>query len=213
MDVRAKQRLCFGGVFLTQTCAVAVSPHVISIVGCFLLVCENMQLLDFVKNWNAQDEREVLLRFPSESLTDLKISVEAQNFLLAAGLPDSAAPFLSFEVPKSGSLPTVSQAWQLPETYSHFRVIGFNGSGDPICLDEKAFGAVVFLNHDNNFERVLMNSSVLQLAESLLVFRSCVQKKTTTELEAWCSEELKRIDETAWQQSNFWREEVVMLRN
>lgn len=176
-------------------------------------ICKNMQPLDFVRNWNAQDERETLLRFPPESLADLKISVDARNFLIEAGLPDSAAPFLSFEVPKDGSLPRVSQAWQLPETYNPFRVIGFNGSGDPICLDENAFGAVIFLNHDNHFERVLMNSSVLQLAESLLVFRGCVQKRLTSELGAQCSEELQRIDEIAWQQSNFWREEVVMLRS
>ena len=32
MDVRRKQRLCYQGVFLTQTCVMAVSAHVISIV-------------------------------------------------------------------------------------------------------------------------------------------------------------------------------------
>ena len=32
MDVRAKQRLSYRVVFLTQSCVLAVSPHVISIV-------------------------------------------------------------------------------------------------------------------------------------------------------------------------------------
>ncbi len=32
LDVRAKQRLCYRGVFLPLTCVVAVSPHVISTV-------------------------------------------------------------------------------------------------------------------------------------------------------------------------------------
>lgn len=172
-----------------------------------------MQPLDFVRNWNTQNEREVLLRFPPESLADVKIPADARSFLLEVGLPKSAAPFLNFEVPQNGSLTTVSQELKLPETYSHFRVIGFNGSGDPICLDEDASGAAVYLNHDNHFKRVLMNSSILHLARSLLVFRSCVQKALIGESEAWCLEELKKIDEITWQQSNFWREEVIMLRN
>jgi hypothetical protein len=37
MDVRAKQRLSYQRVFLPQTCQVAVSPHVISTVRCFLV--------------------------------------------------------------------------------------------------------------------------------------------------------------------------------
>ena len=172
-----------------------------------------MQFLDFVKNWNSQNEREVLLHFPPESLADVKIPVDARNFLLEAGLPDSAAPFLNFEVPKKGSLPTVSQEWKLPENYSHFRVIGFNGSGDPICLDENASGAVVYLNHDTRFERILINTSVLHLAESLLAFRSCIEKRKIAESELWCLEELERIDKIAWQETNFWREEVLMLRD
>jgi hypothetical protein len=37
MDVRAKQLLCLGVVRQTQTGLVAVSPHVISAVGRFLV--------------------------------------------------------------------------------------------------------------------------------------------------------------------------------
>ena len=37
MDVRAKQRLSYQRVFLIPSCVVAVSPHVISIVRCFLV--------------------------------------------------------------------------------------------------------------------------------------------------------------------------------
>jgi len=37
MDVRAKQRLSYRVVFLPFACVAAVSPHVISIVICFLV--------------------------------------------------------------------------------------------------------------------------------------------------------------------------------
>ncbi|MBA4182698.1 MAG: hypothetical protein H0X49_01620 [Acidobacteria bacterium] len=36
LDVRAKQRPCYRVVLLPLTCAVAVSPHVNSIVGCLV---------------------------------------------------------------------------------------------------------------------------------------------------------------------------------
>ena len=37
MDVRAKQLLCYDGLSLTRSCAVTVSPHVISTVRCFVV--------------------------------------------------------------------------------------------------------------------------------------------------------------------------------
>jgi uncharacterized membrane protein YcjF (UPF0283 family) len=44
MDVRAKQLLSYHAVFLPLACVVAVSPHVISIVGCFVIY-KNIALL------------------------------------------------------------------------------------------------------------------------------------------------------------------------
>ncbi|MEJ7577918.1 MAG: SUKH-4 family immunity protein [Pyrinomonadaceae bacterium] len=172
-----------------------------------------MKPSEFIERWHAEDEPEPLLRFTPQSLVGVSLYAESLSFLLEAGLPAAAAPFLTFEVPEEVSLPTAAEAWQLPEAYSCFRVIGFNGSGDPLCLDESAAGAVVHLNHDNEFERVLMNSSVPQLAESLLVFRSFVQGGASAELEAWCIEELRRVDEAAWVLSSFWRDEMSMMKS
>ena len=164
-----------------------------------------------MESWCIEDEPELLLRFTQPSLVRLNLPAVSRAFLLEAGLPSAAAPFLNFEVPDEGSLPTVAEAWQLPDEFGCFRIVGFNGSGDPVCLDESASGAVVHLNHDNGFERVLMNSSVPQLAESLLVFRAFVRRGASAESQAWCAEELQRVDETAWVRSNFWRDEVAMM--
>jgi len=170
-----------------------------------------MKPSEFIERWCVEGEPESLLRFTPQSLVGVNLPALSRAFLLEAGLPSAAAPFLTFEVPGECSLPTVSEAWHLPDEFGGFRVIGFNGSGDPVCLDESASGAVVHLNHDNGFERVLMNSSVPQLAESMVIFRAFVRRGASAEAEAWCAEELRRVDEAAWVSSSFWRDELAMM--
>src|SRR5262249_43914881 len=99
---------------------------------------------------------------------------EDKAFLVQAGLPEEAAPFLMFEVP-SGELPTVAEQWDQPEEFRTYRVIGADGSGNPIALDESRRGEVVCLDHENRFARHLMNQSVRQLAESLLAYRKMIE--------------------------------------
>lgn len=167
-----------------------------------------MNASEFIERWRVEGESEPLLRFTPQSLLGVRVPSSSQDFLLVAGLPRAAAPFLSFEVPETGSLPTAAEAWQLTEAYNCYRVIGFNGAGDSICLDENAGGAIVFLNHDQRFERVLMNTSVSQLAESLLVFRALMQGDGSAELRTWCLDEMRKVDEEAWSLTSFWRDEI-----
>lgn len=63
-----------------------------------------------------------------------------------------------------------------PAAFGRYRIIGGNGSGDPVCLDEATPGEIVYLNHDNKFRRVLMASSVFSLAECLLELRDLVEQ-------------------------------------
>ena len=51
-----------------------------------------------------------------------------------------------------------------PGRFARYRAIGSDGSGNPIAINEAACGEVVYLDHDNRFEHVFMNSSVGQLA-------------------------------------------------
>lgn len=124
----------------------------------------------FKQSWES-GEGDALIAFPQHALSDVLISPEALLFLVEIGLPESAAPYLNFEPPKTGTLHRVSALWLQKAAFDRYRVIGFNGSGDPVCLDEEAGGQVVYLNHDNGFQRVLMASSVIKLAECLVQFR------------------------------------------
>lgn len=176
---------------------------------------------DFRKRW-CKDDEDSLVVYSTESLVEVSIPDESRVFLTLAGLPESAAPFLDFSAPENGTLPTAAAVWHLPSDYDCYRIIGSDGSGDPLCIDESRDGQVVSLNHDNFFQRVLINSSIPQLAESLLAYRHLVietQKRNGEdafldgdipgELKQWLRKELIRIDSSAVQENCFWSYELA----
>ena len=55
---------------------------------------------EFVAGWGKRDVP--LMRFPKIAVEQLSLSEEDKTFLVQAGLPEDAAPFLTFEVPESG---------------------------------------------------------------------------------------------------------------
>lgn len=157
-------------------------------------------------------------------LDGIRMSETDKAFLISAGLPDSAAPFLGLLRPEVGMLPTYSEYAGLPDTFRGYRVIGHNGSGDAICIDEGGDGTIVSLNHDDHYRRVFMNSSIPQLAESLLVYRSMVRQSIQAngedafldhnipvEIRAWLRRELRRIDAAALDDGCVWQQEVTDL--
>lgn len=171
----------------------------------------------FKERWT-REEDQFLNVFPESSLSDVRLPANAHAFLIGAGLPADAAPFLNFEPPKSGTLPKVSVAWHQPPAFDRFRIIGGNGSGDPVCLDESADGAVVFLIHDNDFQRVLMGSSVMTLAECLLELRDLISTagddtaSVSVEQYDRLLERLRAIDPAACTPNGFWPVEIEMLK-
>lgn len=116
---------------------------------------------------------EELIRFPEQMLESVELRDGDRSLLTQAGLPDSAAPFLSFG-PQSGLLGALRDSGDPPPNTDGYVEIGFNGSGDPICL-EASTGSVWYLNHDDGFRAVFVNSSVEQLTEFLLLFRALVE--------------------------------------
>ena len=91
-------------------------------------------------------------------------------------LPAEAAPCLTFDQAAQpapiwevfGSPPQWSAVER--ERLAPYRMIGSDGAGNPICI-EQATGAVVLLDHEDRFRTVEpVNSSVRQLAECLLAY-------------------------------------------
>jgi hypothetical protein len=91
-------------------------------------------------------------------------------------LPDEAAPCLSFQEAASSrplwEMFGAESNWSAAdrERLARFRMIGTDGAGNPICLEQDT-GSVVLLDHEDRFRtRQFVNSSVRQLGECLLAY-------------------------------------------
>lgn len=174
---------------------------------------------EFVARWG---NGAPLIQFPKAALERISLLDDDRVFLTQAGLPDSAAPFLSFNAPKSGELPTVSKQWNQSQALAAYRVIGSDGCGNPITLNED--GEVVYLDHESKFAKVLVNKSIRQLAESLLAYRKLVKNtqeefgedayldgKISSAARDTLRHELAQIDPAAMKPGCFWHAQLQDL--
>ena len=157
---------------------------------------------------------------------------DLKYFLINAGLPDGAAPFLSFNTIGQDGLKHISQVWGTPKDYSdtqkerlsNYLIIGSDGCGNPITIDIKNNYEIIHIDHDDFFKTItFMNSSINQLASFLLCVRAMIKKSRTelsdTELDSGIPisyknelmSKLDRIDPKACEDSSFWKNVITTL--
>ena len=164
---------------------------------------------DFKESWI--NEEDSLESFDTSLLRNLQIDSLTKEYLLF-GLPKDAAPFLSFGPYHDANLQSVSEQFGIGSEFDHFRIIGWNGYGDPIVIDEKTHN-IVYLNHDDEFGYVFMNSSIGQLLQFLLIFREFVELINAEPVEKHQAlfkvalAKLRTIDTTAIQEGT-WEEDL-----
>jgi hypothetical protein len=165
-----------------------------------------------------------LRTFDPEVAATLGLPPEESSWLTTVGLPSWAAPCLDFGVDAERHLPTVGEFFGgAPEVPAgdRFRVIGTNGSGDPVAIDLAANGAIVYLNHDKRYERVFINSSVRQLATSLAAFakmiaaaqqangsRAYIDRNVPPALVESLHDEISSADAAALERGTMWASEL-----
>jgi hypothetical protein len=135
--------------------------------------------------------------FPNERIANLRIRDVDRRLLAECGLPIDAPPFLSFGLSADRVLMPLDD---FPDSVA----IGHNGSGDMICIDQAATGAVVYYNHDNQMQRVFMNSSILQFAECLCLFSEFMRTKDAETF----ARHVELVDSPALAAGSFWPNEV-----
>lgn len=172
-----------------------------------------------------KDNGEKLNAYRPSQLSNARLLKDTIDFLVECGLPDSCAPFLTFEDWDGEPIKTPNQVLDIEfEGLDNYLWIGSNGSGDPICIDLENKNEIVYLNHDNEFERIFINSSVHQLAESLIrygefysslntefennVFSS---RKFSDEEFGELKDDFIEIDATSLAEGNFWNESLEGL--
>ncbi|MBN2978746.1 SUKH-4 family immunity protein [Pseudomonas lactucae] len=137
--------------------------------------------------------------FDPEFLPD-RLVREDSSLLAAQGLPRDAAPFLSFYAYLQAEIESRVQNFGLPESYFP---IGHNGSGDVVAIDMDS-RHVIYFNHDRYNERVFINSSLPQFAESLCIY----QEHLTKEAMDNCLDAIATIDSRAVDLGSMWPAEV-----
>lgn len=146
--------------------------------------------------------------FPQERIDELTIDDASKDILREVGFPEEAAPFLSFAEKEDKILRRLSSAFSfLSKDFDRYRLLGSNGSGDFICIDEDN-GSIVYLNHDAEMKRVFINSSLLQFAESLCLMAEAMQSDYTIDFH----DELSRIDPASTASDAMWPGEYEMMR-
>jgi hypothetical protein len=116
-------------------------------------------------HWKDHQRHDGVVEFPPEVLAHLPLPPEQRQHLQQAGLPRSAAPYLTFD----DRPPEVLQdmIWEPgPAPRDPYRRY--------VVLDVDRPGAVVLLDHDHGFTPALMNSSIPRLVASLLLFEDHV---------------------------------------
>lgn len=177
---------------------------------------------DFQTKWISKENN--LQQFQEGQLSDVNLNSETKDFLINIGLPDNAAPYLSFEETKEDNIRTADQVFRLGNAYRRYVIIGFNGYGDPICIDAERGNEIWCLDHEVGFEPEFMNSSIQQLAYFLLVYREFIEYLQTSKGEdAWVNCEftdeeflkfqnlLIQIDEPALEEDTYWNVDLGIL--
>ena len=182
-----------------------------------------MDIQQINKYWADTDEE--LYTYKSSQLDNSRLSRTTINFLINCGLPDSCAPGLSFDDCEVITIPTPNQVFHIEiDELNDYLMIGSNGSGDPICIDLNLQNEIVYLNHDNDFERVYMNSSVHQLIECIIRYRdfhasldprfennTFIKRKFSDDEFSKVCDDFKAIDGKCLLDNNCWKAELDYL--
>jgi hypothetical protein len=129
-----------------------------------------------------------------------RLAKEDSYLLGKHGLPRYAAPFLSFHAYSQPEIESRKQHLGIPESYFP---IGHNGSGDILAIDTDS-REVVYFNHDSHNQRVFINSSVRQFAESLCIYQEHLGNGAMAE----CLGAIAAIDTRASTIGSMWQAEV-----
>ena len=140
---------------------------------------------------------DAFVLFPAARAATLRIPDADRAFLTDSGLPEDAAPFFSFGLDPERALMPLDE---FPDSV----MIGHNGCGDAICVDQAAGGAVVYYNHDNHMQRILMNSSISTFAASLCAYSSFMRTKDADAFR----NDISTIDPAASGAGSFWLSEM-----
>jgi hypothetical protein len=179
-----------------------------------------MNKFDYQSKWDKKD----LNKFTRDDFKDLAVDETTIRFLIDTGLPDSAAPFVSFD---RKELKTINAIYSTGNPDDNFLIdIGSDGAGDPICIDIRHNCRIIALDHEDNFTPRLVNSSVRQLFAFLTIYKdfgdqlrqlrgddAFIESNFTDSELNELVRQLKSVDTEALENNEtFWRREIETFK-
>lgn len=180
---------------------------------------------EFKEKWTKGEFLTVPL--PRERTRELGLSASTVEFLAESGLPEDAAPMLSFiaDTPAAAeeTIPLREQLNFLGPAFDPYVLIGSDGDGNPIAINTAHQDRVDWLDHEDQFRAHYMNASVESLSACLLAYRTFVETIIAENgedayLDAHFSDahfntlksQIQQADSLALQQG-FWKDELETL--
>lgn len=171
---------------------------------------------------------EKLVPWPATMIEGCGLSGTTQAFLIESGLPEDAAPFLSFKPSldeRGVVLLSVREIYpHLDSGFACYTPLGSDGSGNPIVVDSADNDRICRLDHEDSFSSHPINSSIETLAGFLLIYRDFNQRLLTENGEDAVmdsnfsdlqfnelKETLIKVDDTALNKGTFWYNELEEL--
>lgn len=119
--------------------------------------------MNHIEKWKRISE----FKIPNESKSRLKLSKLSTKYLFEIGMPEDVFDLCFRRLEEN--ITSVNKNWDLEEPYfDRYLEIGFNGSGDPVVINIKN-DEIVYLNHDNYFKEIFINSNLDKFAQCSLL--------------------------------------------
>ena len=163
------------------------------------------------------DTLDPLVQFPAPLIGEYALPNDTKDFLQTAGLPRSAAPFLSFG-PEYLEYAPMLREYGIDDVM----VVGIDCLGNPIAVQKD--GAVACYDHDFDFSRTYVNQGVPELAQTLLRFRDMISEAQQlrgeeavfngdipVQLTEAFAAELRSADAQAVQEGSFWSRQLEVI--
>lgn len=135
---------------------------------------------EFKLLWESRPDDDRLVQFSQTVLDELNLRPDTIQFLLLAGLPNSAAPFLSFVQKEDGGYNSICRVRELydflEDEFDKYVIIGSDCYGNPIVINTDDNDKIEWLDHDDLFSPHFFNSSIIGLAGCLLAQREFVKR-------------------------------------
>ena len=142
---------------------------------------------------------DAFITFESDALSG--VDADSAQLLLEEGLPESAPPFLSFSCYATEDIESLREFGDIP---AQFFPLGQTAYGDLLGIDTGT-KEIVYFNHDNNSQRVFVNSTLAQFLECLCIFQEHIHAEPpTSPLTA-----IAHIDPSAASQGSMWHTETL----